>query len=156
VWRKGSAGRLAMSCACCQTNTKKGRLACPACAQRCVPVSRQTMLHQVQFPRNQNLTEGDYAFCPNHDCIAGYVSPSAMIPKTYMRAFQPGKTAMLCHCFDISEAAYRTALAGGTAAATKDFVVQQTKAGLCSCESRNPSGRCCLASFRQMEKAHDR
>jgi len=59
---------------------------------------------------------------------------------------------MLCHCFDIAESTYRNALADGTAEATKAFVVQQTKDGLCACESRNPSGRCCLASFRPMEK----
>jgi len=62
---------------------------------------------------------------------------------------------MLCYCFDISEAAYRIALADGMAKAMKAFVVQQTKEGLCACESRNTSGRCCLADFRQMEKDHD-
>ena len=113
------------------------------------------MLHQVQFPDNQNIAEGDYAFCANRDCNSGYFSTSDMILKTGLRAFQTGQQAMLCHCFDISEAVYRTALADGTAEAMKAFVVQQTKDGLCACESRNPSGRCCLASFRQMEKNHD-
>jgi len=50
---------------------------------------------------------------------------------------------------------YRRALAEGTAEAIKAFVVQQTKEKLCACESRNPSGRCCLADFKRMEKAHD-
>ena len=153
--RNRSEGRLIMSCSCCHTNMKKGSRACPACGQRCLPVSRQTMLHQVQFPDNQHLAEGEYLFCANRDCTTGYFSPFALIPKSQIRAFQPGQTAMLCHCFDISEAAYRTALADGTAATIRDFVVQQTKEGLCSCESRNPSGRCCLASFRQMEKSGD-
>jgi len=113
------------------------------------------MLHQVQFPVNQNLIEGDYAFCANRDCMAGYFSPSAMIPKSQLRAFQPDQTAMLCHCFDISEAVYRIALGDGTAENIKDFVVRQTKQKLCVCESTNPSGHCCLASFVRMEKAHD-
>jgi len=46
-------------------------------------------------------------------------------------------------------------VADGTAKAMKAFVVQQTKEGLCACEARNTSGRCCLADFRQMEKDHD-
>jgi len=110
------------------------------------------MLHQVQFPDNQALAAGDYAFCSNRACMIGYFSPSTHIPKSKLRAFQPGQAAMLCHCFDISESTYRSALANASAAATKAFVVQQTKEGLCACESRNPSGRCCLANFRVMEQ----
>ncbi len=113
------------------------------------------MLHQIQFPQNQHLSEGGYAFCANRECHTGYFSTADMIPKTVLRAFQPGRESMLCHCFDISDSAYRTALADGSAPAIKAFVVQQTKAALCACESRNPLGRCCLAAFRQMEKEHD-
>ena len=144
-----------MSCSCCHTNPKKTRRRCPECAQTCVPVSMQTMLHQVQSPENQHIASGDYAYCANPDCHVGYCSASVHIPKTKLRAFQPNQQAMLCHCFDISESAYRTALAHGTAAAMKDFVIQQTKQGLCACASRNPLGRCCLASFQKLENAYD-
>jgi len=113
------------------------------------------MLHQIQFPDNQSIPEGDYALCVNRDCATGYFSASTIIPKSTLRAFQAGDEAMLCYCFDISESTYRSALGDGTAEAMKAFVVQQTKEGLCACESRNPSGRCCLASFRKMEKAYD-
>ncbi len=144
-----------MSCDCCNSTTKKPRAICSACGQNCFPVSRQTMLHQVQFPDNQDIAEGDYSCCASPDCNTGYFSISDMISKTRLRAFQPGRQAMLCHCFDISEAVYQAALDDGTAKAIKAFVVQQTKEKLCACESRNPSGRCCLASFKQMEKAHE-
>jgi len=144
-----------MSCSCCNTDTKKGRLVCSGCGKNAFSVSRQTMLHQVQSPDNQNMVEGDYAFCANRDCNTGYFSASDMIPKTSLRAFQSNQDAMLCHCFDISEADYRTALEASSFEAIKAFVVQQTKDKLCACESRNPSGRCCLVSFKQMEKAYD-
>ena len=142
-----------MSCACCHNSPKQRRMNCPACDQVCLPVSMQTMRHQVQAPDNRHIVDGDYAFCANRDCSVGYFSASATIPKAILRAFQPAQPAMLCHCFDISEAAYRAALAGGTAAAMKAFVVQQTQAKQCACEARNPAGRCCLAAFKQMEKA---
>jgi len=112
------------------------------------------MLHQLQFPDNQDIAESDYAFCANRDCQVGYFSSSDTITKNRMRAFQPEQQMKLCYCFDISESVYRTALEDGTAEAIKTFVVQQTKEKLCACESRNPSGRCCLASFKQMEKAY--
>jgi len=143
-----------MTC-CSDVKEKKGRVVCPACGGNCFSVSRQTMLHQVQFPDNQGIDEGGYAFCPNHVCDTGYFSEYHIISKTSLRAFQPNQDAMLCHCFDISEFAYRTALQTGASESIKGFVVQKTKEKLCACESRNPSGRCCLASFKQMEKIHD-
>jgi len=140
---------------CCDKQTANKHVICSACGQVALLVSRQTMLHQVQYPDNTSMIEGDYAFCANHDCNTGYFSASDMIPKTALRAFQSNQDAMLCYCFDVSESEYRTALADGTAATIKAFVVQQTKDKLCACKSRNPSGRCCLASFKQMEKACD-
>jgi len=115
----------------------------------------KTLWHQVLFPYNRDLVEDHFDFCADRDCTTGYFSSSIRIPKSQMRVFQPGRQAMLCHCFDIAEAVYRAAMADGKAAAIKAFVIQQTKAGLCACEARNPSGRCCLAAFRQIEKAHD-
>ena len=140
-----------MSCSCCNTDTKKGRLVCSECGKNAFSVSRQTMLHQVRFPDNQNLIEGDYAFCASYDCNTGYFSETNRIPKTSLRAFQNNQDAMLCYCFDISESDYRTALADGNAKVVKSFVVQQTKDKLCACESRNPSGRCCLVDFRKLK-----
>jgi len=113
------------------------------------------MRHQLRSPQKQQIHEGDYAFCANKACHVVYFSEHHLIPKEKLRAFQPHCIAMLCYCFDISESAYRTALDDGTAAAIKGFVVQQTQAGLCACASRNPSGRCCLADFKRMEKEHD-
>jgi len=113
------------------------------------------MLHQIQAPQNQQIHAGDYAFCANRTCSTGYVSLHEVIPKSELRVFQPGQPAMLCHCFDISESAYRAALQAGRSERIKSFVVEQTKEKLCACESRNPSGRCCLAEFKHREKAHD-
>jgi len=143
-----------MSC-CCDAKPKKGRAICSACGEHCFSVSRQTMLHQVQFPDNQSIPKGDYAFCANKECHVGYFSTVNMIPKSLLRAFQVDQPAMLCHCFDISESVYRAALQSGLSEAIKAFVAQQTKARVCACESRNPSGRCCLVSFKQMEKDYD-
>jgi len=112
------------------------------------------VLHQLQFPDNQNLAQGDYAFCANSDCLNGYFSKCNRIAKSQLRVFQSAAATMLCHCFDISETSYRAALANGSALAIKAFVIQQTKEGLCACESRNPSGRCCLADFRRLEQSH--
>jgi hypothetical protein len=45
---------------------------------------------------------------------------------------------IICYCFDIRMSDYSKDLS------LKDFVLAKTKAGLCSCKSKNPSGNCCL------------
>jgi hypothetical protein len=49
--------------------------------------------------------------------------------------------ALSCYCFDVTHAEAQDH------PAIKQFVVEKTKSGACSCESQNPSGRCCLKDF---------
>ncbi len=144
-----------MSRSCCSTSLNKKRVTCTVCGQTCLLVNRQTMLHQVQFPENQSISEGDYAFCANLDCHVAYFSGDIMIQKETLRVFQADEPAMLCYCFDVSRSTYRKALQSHTSETIKAFVVKQTKAKVCACESRNPSGRCCLTDFKRMEDEYD-
>jgi len=118
-------------------------------------VLSQTLIHQVQFPENQDITQDEYAFCSNQQCDVVYFSSSNVIRKQKVRTFKDDQKEMLCYCFDISKSQYQLALASGTSGNIKGFVVQQTKSSSCACEIRNPSGRCCLANFKRMEKDYD-
>lgn len=138
---------------CCAETPPSKRRDCPECGKSCLPVKMQTMFHQIQSPDNQRIVEDDYAYCPNQACPVGYFSASSLIPKLKLRAYQNGPQALLCHCFDVSQPVYQTAIQAGTHETIKAFVVQQTKVGNCACEIRNPSGRCCLADFTRLEKA---
>ena len=48
---------------------------------------------------------------------------------------------LLCYCFGVSKADFKSN------PAIKDFVMAKTRDGACSCETSNPSGRCCLKDF---------
>jgi hypothetical protein len=97
---------------------------------------------------------GSYYFCAAKECAVGYFSSDGnSIPKQHLRAFQALLDDKLCYCFDIDSAQYQAALLDNTDAAIKDFVVQKTKSGDCACEIRNPSGQCCLADFKRLEKS---
>lgn len=143
-----------MSC-CNKTDASEKRKDCPECGDVCIGVNLTTMRHQVKFPDNHNIVEGEYSFCPNPQCGVGYFSPSNTISKDKLRAFQHksnGYETLLCSCFDISQDDYLSALKAGEHEPIKNFVIQQTKLGACACEIRNPSGRCCLANFKRLEK----
>ena len=51
------------------------------------------------------------------------------------------KDAAICYCFGVTKALV------SLDKNIKHFITQQTKESLCSCETRNPSGRCCLKDF---------
>jgi len=151
---------------CCKTNSTVTnhcqKMLCPNCEQACALVSLKTCLHQVLHPENQQLTDENYAFCSNIHCHVGYFSESHMIPKEKLRAFQKPYQPMLCYCFDISEQQFRKELEEerdgeiGDSPASKSlaFITAQTKEKRCACEIRNPSGRCCLAQFKQVRLEH--
>lgn len=52
---------------------------------------------------------------------------------------------IICYCFDIRLSDYLRD------PALKEFVVEKTKAGLCSCKAMNPSGNCCLKDFPRID-----
>lgn len=137
---------------CCTSVTSKNTpLACPDCGTLCKPVSLQTVLHQVIFPKNLDLKQKQYYFCHTLNCQTGYFSLVDKITQQFLRQTQQIKEHQLCYCFDISTVNYQSALANNTAQKIKNFVTEKTKTGLCACEIQNPSGQCCLAKFKQLE-----
>ncbi len=139
-----------MSCHCCEpTNRPPQRLACPACQQTAEAVSTTTLLHQLATPWRQSLGEQQYYFCPHPGCELVYFDSAgsrfnskALRQAVGQKSTEPSRT--LCYCFDI-----RHSDLGDSAAAKqcRDFVIEKTRSKLCSCETHNPSGRCCLRDF---------
>jgi hypothetical protein len=142
---------------CCSSSTKSSAQACPQCAVEGRSIPFSSVLHQVKFPDVMSVAKDDYFFCSDESCSVGYFSQSgATIPKLQLRAFEDPSHTRLCYCYDISKAQYSQALKDNTAQQITDFVKQQTKAGACACEIRNPSGQCCLANFKRLEKMSEK
>jgi hypothetical protein len=52
---------------------------------------------------------------------------------------------MLCYCFGFTKQDYKDD------ASVRDYVIEQTRAGNCSCSTKNPSGQCCLKDFPRVK-----
>jgi hypothetical protein len=142
-----------MSHCCSGSNTKPATQACPQCDTACKSVEMRTLYHQVRFPENQGVPSDAYYFCTSKKCSTGYFSIAGnSVPKQHLRTHQDIQNDTLCYCFDIDAADYLTALSTNNAEAIKNFVMQRTKSNECACELRNPSGQCCLAKFKHIEK----
>jgi hypothetical protein len=131
---------------CCSHETQSGQGVCPGHGGECREVPFRTVLHHLRTPWRVGLVSQRYYFCDARDCQVVYFGEDGIRFEQEAlreRVGQKGQAgeAMLCYCFDIryGEAAEDVTL--------KAYVVEQTRAGLCSCDSRNPSGRCCLKDF---------
>ena len=135
---------------CCsprdQCEKHPNKLPCPASGIECQEVSVRTIAHHINEPWAWAATANRYFFCDDPACEVVYFGDDgSTILKSQLRTSvgvkEQSAHSALCYCFGVSKADYQHN------PATRDYVVAQTKAGLCSCETSNPSGRCCLKDF---------
>jgi len=145
-----------MSHCCSGNHSKPATQACPQCNTACKTVEMPTLYHQVRFPENQDIISDTYYYCPTKDCSIGYFSIAGhSVSKPQLRTHQNIQKGTLCYCFDIDEKDYLTALSTKNTETIKNFVIKRTKSGECACKLRNPSGQCCLAKFKYLEKEYN-
>ncbi|MGB5497083.1 MAG: hypothetical protein WBM97_21655 [Sedimenticolaceae bacterium] len=119
---------------------------CPANGREYRSVSVRTVMHHVQQAWRRVQRGGNYYFCEDPDCeVVYFAGDDSVILKSGVRTSIGVKIdsadAPICYCFGVTKA---DALANP---GIKRFVMEQTKHGVCSCETSNPSGRCCLKNF---------
>lgn len=138
-----------MSSCCPSSNCDKKhsrRHRCPVNGREYAEVSVRTISHHIKESWAWIPTAEHYYFCNDAQCAVAYFGDDdSLIFKSQLRTRigikEQGDDELLCYCFGVSKAEF------GRNAGSKDFVIEQTKAGLCSCDTRNPSGRCCLNDF---------
>lgn len=138
-----------MSDCCASRNhgpSRRNRRRCPNNGVEYREVWVITVMHQVRHAWQRDTRGQKYYYCEDPECEIVYFSDSgSVIRKSEMRTSVGIKSqsadAPVCYCFGVTKADIETN------PAIKDFVAAQTKHGLCSCRTCNPSGRCCLKDF---------
>ena len=133
-----------MSCSCCESTNQKQP--CPVCVNLSARVTVQTISHHIKKAWGWSPTTEHYYFCENPECNVVYFGNDGSTINTSDLATTIGIKGqtdedILCYCFNVTYGDYQND------PSIKDYVMAQTKAGLCSCETSNPSGRCCLKDF---------
>lgn len=135
---------------CCSSDKSINKFprkqSCPVNHQDYILVPLKTVLHHIKDSWKANLKEQGYYYCNDPECDVVYFgADGATIKKSELRTKiynkEKDNDLLVCYCFGISQADAKNN------SEIKDFVVQQTKLGNCSCETSNPSGRCCLKDF---------
>ncbi|MGB5831500.1 MAG: hypothetical protein WBG92_05850 [Thiohalocapsa sp.] len=106
----------------------------------------RTIIHHIKLPWLWSDKRRRYFFCNDPACDVVYLGDDhSLVRMTQLRTGidikDSSDEAMLCYCFGIKKS---DAIADP---GIKAFVIAQTRKGLCSCDTSNPSGRCCLKDF---------
>ncbi|MEW8033598.1 MAG: hypothetical protein AB2777_09735 [Candidatus Thiodiazotropha endolucinida] len=142
-------GNLDMSDCCpssCDEGVQPKRHRCPVNGQEYKGVSTKTILQHIKDPWSWEEKKQSYYFCEDPECDVVYfgqddsvINSAALRTTVGIKENNPSGT--LCYCFGVSF---------GRAAENpeiKQFITEKTKIGICTCETRNPSGKCCLKDF---------
>ena len=125
---------------------------CPVNAQEYKSVALKTVLHHINSPWEWMEKQQGYFFCDDPNCDVVYfgeddsvITTSEIRTVVGIKACTPD--ALTCYCFGVSN------LDAQLHPDIRDFVVRKTKAGMCSCDTSNPSGHCCLKIFPAKEES---
>lgn len=119
---------------------------CPVNGREYSSVKLNTLMLHIQKPWGAKLTDQGYYFCDDPNCdVVYFAQDGSVFNKQQVRTTIWQKVAEqdsdVCYCFGATHQ---------QASENKDileFIQAQTREGHCSCETRNPSGRCCLKDF---------
>ena len=131
-----------------QTRIAPNKHICPTNGKPYTKVSEHTLFHHLKHPWlwNANTTQS-YYFCDDPTCAVVYFGEDdSIIEKSQVRNTigikeQDNDNGLVCYCFGVTFADARKNNA------IKNYVVDMTKQKKCACDTRNPSGRCCLKDF---------
>ena len=128
---------------------------CSSCNGQSRPVSRKTVLLMLKPELLERAMHGNYSFCSARDCSTVYFEDESGEQFTVndLRIRVGLKInddpIPLCYCFGFDGSHIRDEISttGKTSIPTR--ISSLIREGLCACDSRNPSGMCCLGEVNK-------
>src|SRR5216684_3132512 len=131
---------------------------CSSCNGQGRPVSRKTVLLMLKPEFLERAMYGNYSFCPARDCSVVYFEDKGSQQFTVADLrIRVGLKANdypipLCYCFGFDESHIRDEISTTGKTTIPARVSNLIREGLCACDSRNPSGMCCLGELNKAAK----
>lgn len=134
------------------------RARCSKCAGASRYVTRKTMLLMLKNEFFEQISDGQYYFCANPDCKIVYF-PEAQGTTFYTNHLrirvgtkEKEDPKPLCYCFGFDVSDFRDEINREGQTKILGRIAELLKAGMCACETRNPSGACCLGDITKTVK----
>jgi hypothetical protein len=134
------------------------RTKCASCAGVSRFVKKQTMLLMLKPEFFDQIGDGQYYYCADPGCEIVYFpeTEGACFYTNHLRVRVGAKEKQdpkpLCYCFGFDEADFRDEIKATGQATISARIVKMVKAGMCACDTRNPSGACCLGDITKTVK----
>ena len=133
-------------------------LPCTKCSHHSQAVSRRTVLFMVRPQFLEVALNGTFRFCPDRECAIVYFDEqgSRVFTVEDLRTTVGVKASTgpipLCYCFGFDESHLREEIAETATATIPERISHLIREGLCACDVRNPSGKCCLGEVIRTAK----
>lgn len=133
-------------------------LACIKCSHHSKPVARRTVLLTVKPEFLEEALIGTYRFCEARECPIVYFEEQGA--RTFkvddLRITVGVKSSAdlipLCYCFGFDESHLRKEISQTGTTTIPERISHLIREGLCACDVRNPSGKCCLGEVNRAAK----
>ena len=131
---------------------------CQACKGHSRPVSRKTVLLMLKPHLLEQAMRGTYSFCFSLDCPVVYFEEdgSQRFTTEDLRIVVGVKATVdpipLCYCFGFNESHIREEIAHQGRTTVPKRIAALIREGLCACDSRNPTGMCCLGEVNKVSE----
>lgn len=128
---------------------------CRSCGCASRQVTRKTVLLMLKPELLDRVGEAEYRFCSDPECHVVYFAEEQglMFTTDDLRVRVGLKERQdpipLCYCFGFKEADVREEITLTGQSAIPQRIAALIKQGLCACETRNPSGSCCLGEVNK-------
>lgn len=148
-----------MDCCSSQSSADKGVISkCPDCNAMGAPVKLKT----VKSLFNKSLFEisgKEYEFCSTSSCKVIYYDKSGehkiIENDIHGRVYHKNvndKTVILCNCFNYTLGDILNDIDVNGESEIYDKIAEGAKTGICACDIKNPEGKCCLPTIKNIIK----
>ena len=133
-------------------------LHCHTCGNQGAPVSRKTVLLMLKPDLLKHAATGVFRFCGARDCPTVYFEErgTQVFTTDDLRVIVGAKAKTdpvpLCYCFGFDESHLREEISQTGSTTIPGRISSLICEGLCACETRNPSGSCCLGEVNRTAK----
>jgi hypothetical protein len=131
---------------------------CPVSQASSKKVQTRTVRSLVRGDSRWRLENVQYYYCEDPTCPVVYFPSNGgayfTISDLDVKVFSKdkGDDVNVCYCFDWTRGRIKKEISEtGTSIAPKE-IARQVKEGLCSCDVKNPKGRCCLGDVNSVVK----
>lgn len=121
-------------------------------------VSRRTLLLMLKPESFGRVGTGEYRFCAEPLCRVVYFTDGDAAEFTTddvrvrVGIKERADPIPLCYCFGFDEAGAREEIAAAGRSTLPTRITSLVKQSMCACETRNPSGACCLGEINKIVK----